>query len=185
MSPYRATGESDGGGSRRNTVEGDRRRATEGYDDDTSLKGSEPEEGKDKGREREKEREEERQYPVSLDMIVIDTHTGNWVAYSKVSLGRWREREKGEEGEGGRREERGARGGEGRKGTGEEGRVKRIEALTNPQTELLLYLYSINGRFLRSVYTNEHLSDMCITSDTKYLITCGQKKTVVVRNFNT
>eukprot|EP01127_Copromyxa_protea_P005440 TRINITY_DN1536_c0_g1_i1.p1 TRINITY_DN1536_c0_g1~~TRINITY_DN1536_c0_g1_i1.p1 ORF type:complete len:3602 (-),score=523.92 TRINITY_DN1536_c0_g1_i1:100-9459(-) len=77
--------------------------------------------------------EGERQKVETADMIAIDTHIGNWIAYS--------------------------------------------------QKELRIYLYTINGRLLRSIYTGEHISDMCITGDSKYLITCG--KMMVVRNFNT
>eukprot|EP01126_Amoeba_proteus_P004346 TRINITY_DN11452_c0_g3_i2.p1 TRINITY_DN11452_c0_g3~~TRINITY_DN11452_c0_g3_i2.p1 ORF type:complete len:184 (-),score=29.06 TRINITY_DN11452_c0_g3_i2:632-1183(-) len=60
-----------------------------------------------------------------IDMVVMDTYTGNWIAYSKG--------------------------------------------------QLLLQLYSVNGRLIHSLYTSEHIADMCITSDAKYLVTGGQK----------
>eukprot|EP01126_Amoeba_proteus_P013122 TRINITY_DN15495_c0_g2_i1.p1 TRINITY_DN15495_c0_g2~~TRINITY_DN15495_c0_g2_i1.p1 ORF type:complete len:508 (-),score=84.80 TRINITY_DN15495_c0_g2_i1:501-1868(-) len=72
---------------------------------------------------------------MNVDLLVMDTRSGNWILHSKM--------------------------------------------------ELLLQLYSVNGRLIQSAYTHEHIVDMCLTSRAKFLITAGQKKSIVVRLFST
>ncbi|EGG24619.1 BEACH domain-containing protein [Cavenderia fasciculata] len=49
------------------------------------------------------------------------------------------------------------------------------------QADFVIYLYSINGQFLQSVETHERLNSIIITKDSEYLITGGDKGTVILR----
>ncbi|GAM18020.1 hypothetical protein SAMD00019534_011950 [Acytostelium subglobosum LB1] len=49
------------------------------------------------------------------------------------------------------------------------------------QDDLMIYLYSINGQLLSSVETHGKLNSMIVSKDSEYLITGGDKGTVVIR----
>eukprot|EP01133_Synstelium_polycarpum_P008387 gene8387-9862_t len=49
------------------------------------------------------------------------------------------------------------------------------------QADLTIYLYNINGQLLRSIDTHERLQSIIISKDSEYLITGGDKGTVVLR----
>ncbi|EFA75292.1 BEACH domain-containing protein [Heterostelium album PN500] len=49
------------------------------------------------------------------------------------------------------------------------------------QADLVIYLYSINGQLLKSVDTHERLHSIIISRDSEYLISGGDKGTVVLR----
>jgi hypothetical protein len=52
------------------------------------LRGQEGKEGQGQGSPSQETSEE--QYPLDLEQILLDTHLGNWVAYSKACAGRRR-----------------------------------------------------------------------------------------------
>ncbi|GAM17220.1 hypothetical protein SAMD00019534_003950 [Acytostelium subglobosum LB1] len=49
------------------------------------------------------------------------------------------------------------------------------------QDDLIIYLYSINGHLLSTVNTHERLQSIIISKDSEYLISGGEKGTLVVR----
>eukprot|EP01126_Amoeba_proteus_P010768 TRINITY_DN14242_c0_g3_i1.p1 TRINITY_DN14242_c0_g3~~TRINITY_DN14242_c0_g3_i1.p1 ORF type:complete len:159 (-),score=21.33 TRINITY_DN14242_c0_g3_i1:135-611(-) len=53
------------------------------------------------------------------------------------------------------------------------------------KTDLLLQLYTVNGRLVHNKYTTEHVVDMCTTSNFKYLVSAGHKNSITVRLFDT
>jgi len=52
------------------------------------------------------------------------------------------------------------------------------------QADLTLYLFSINGRLLRSADEHERLNHMIITRDGEFIITGGEKGSVVLRHLH-
>eukprot|EP00026_Physarum_polycephalum_P000200 Phypoly_transcript_00200.p1 GENE.Phypoly_transcript_00200~~Phypoly_transcript_00200.p1 ORF type:complete len:1988 (-),score=255.41 Phypoly_transcript_00200:62-5914(-) len=51
------------------------------------------------------------------------------------------------------------------------------------QTDLVIYLYSINGKLLKTSEESERLNHILITRDSEYLITGGEKGMIVLRSF--